>query len=237
MKNESILIGRTLNPDGKPVEGTGILLDINSPTAKLLLAQQTVIISNPVTKEYGAQVLVPNEWGETVIKGLGIIPPQSIGPPEHIHPNYEETFTVVEGSFVFLLNRKPHVIKQGEKMVVKRGITHTFKPADKEKMCSFLLEANPPGKLNEVIRTIWGLALEGKTDSKGKPKGILQGIAIGNELKDDTLIASPPLFVQRFMFMLFGKKAARKGFRGIYDKYTSDSFWKGRVEQINNELT
>ena len=229
--NETITIGRTINAQGLPVEGSGVSLDLNSPTAKLLLAQDVVIISNPVTKEYGASIQVMNERGESIEKGLGIIPPHSIGPPMHIHPNYDETFTVVEGAFEFILNKKPIIIKEGETITVKRGITHTFKSAEENKVCSFLLEANPEGKLNEVIRTIWGLAHDGKTNSKGQPKEFLQGIAIGNELKDDTLFVSPPPFIQRFMFKLLGKTATKKGFKGIYDKYTDDSFWTSKVEQ------
>jgi mannose-6-phosphate isomerase-like protein (cupin superfamily) len=234
MSEDTIFIGRKLNEQGKPVEGTGVALDKDSPTAKLLLAQNTVIIANPVTKEYGAAVKVKNEHGQIITKGLGIIPPNSVGPPEHIHPTYDETFTVVEGKFEFLLNKKSIIMSEGETVVVKRGTAHTFKPADK-KVCSFLLEANPQGKLNEVIRTIWGLALDGKTNSKGQPNEFWQGIAIGNELKDDTLFVSPPPFVQRFMFKLFGQTALKKGFKGIYDKYSEDNFWTSRIEQLTQK--
>lgn len=232
--SETILIGRSLDASGEPIEGTGVVLNRQSPTAQLLLARNVVVISNPVTNEYGAKIQVENEKGEFVEKGLGIVPPNSIGPPVHIHPTYDETFTVVEGSFEFILNKKPVIISKGEKVVVKRGMAHTFKPADESKICSFLLEANPEGKLNDVIRTIWGLAHDGKSNSKGQPNEFWQGIAIGSELKDDTLFVSPPPFVQRFMFKIFGRTASKKGYKGIYDKYTDDHFWNERVEQIRN---
>lgn len=231
MSTGTIIIGRTLDAQGNPVEGTGVVLTKNSPTATLLAGQNTVIIANPITKEYGAAISAQDR-GQLVVKGLGIIPPGSLGPPEHIHPSYDETFTVVEGSFDFLLNKKTTRISAGETVTVKRGTAHTFKPADQKRVCSFLLEANPPGKLNEVIRTIWGLAVDGKTDAKGQPKEFWQGIAIGSELKDDTLFVSPPPALQRLLFKLFGQTAKRKGYQGIYDKYSSDNFWTSHVEQL-----
>jgi quercetin dioxygenase-like cupin family protein len=232
---ETITIGQMLGYNATPIPGTGVVLNKYSPTAQLLLAQQTVLISNPVTQEYGAKVKVRNDKGELVFKGLGIIPPGCIGPPEHIHPTYDESFTVLEGSFDFLMNKKSRTIYEGETLIVKRGTPHTFKPADMTRINSMLVEANPPGKLQEVIRTIWGLAHDGKTNDKGQPKEFWQGIAIGYELQDDTLFVSPPPFVQRLMFTMFGKTALRKGYKGIYDKYVADSFWLERVQQMPQE--
>ncbi len=235
MTTETITIGRRLDDKGMPIEGTGVLLNIQSLTAKLLLAKQTIILSNPVTGEYGAQVEIANEKNEPVAKGLGIIPPGSIGPPEHIHPSYDEIFTVVEGSFEFLVNKKIKSITEGETIIVPKGVAHTFKPADKTKICSFLVEAQPKGKLQEVIRTIWGLAHDGKTNSKGQPKEFWQGIAIGSELQNDTLFASPPPSVQHLLFKLFAKTAFKKGYKGIYEKYEQDSFWTTRIEQLRQK--
>nr|WP_294936521.1 cupin domain-containing protein [uncultured Flavobacterium sp.] len=230
--NNVLEVGQTLDKNGNPVAGTGVVLKKNSPTAKLLFAQKTVLISNPITKEYGAEMQFRNDNGEVQIKGLGIIPPGCIGPPEHIHPSYDETFTVVEGSFDFLMNKKTKRVNEGETVIVPKGIPHTFKPADNSKVCSFLVTSDPPGKLQEVIRTVWALAHEGKTNSKGQPNEFWQGIAIGYELQDDTLFSAPPPFVQKIMFRLFGKTAVKKGYKGIYDEYVNDEYWMNKVNQI-----
>lgn len=232
MENTAITIGRTLNIDGKPLEDTGVVLQKDSVTAKLLLANHTVVLANPITKEYGALIEVRDDQNQIVKKGLGIIPPNASGPPKHIHPHYDEIFTVVEGAFDFFMDNKMVRINQGETVIVKKGIAHSFKPAQKNTVCSFLVQADPPGKLNEVIRTVWGLALDGKTNKKGQPNEFWQGIAIGKELKDDTLFVSPPPFIQKLMFSIFGKIASEKGYKGIYEKYSSDDFWIKRIEQI-----
>lgn len=232
MKRETIRIGQMKNDLGQPVPDSGVELYKDSPTARLLLAQPTIIITNVITKEYGARVHVTDKDGQIVIKGLGIIPPGCIGPPEHIHPTYDETFTVVEGSFEFLMNKKIHIAREGDTIVVPRGTAHTFRPADRERVCSFILEADPPGKLEEVVRTIFGLALEGKTNAKGQPNDFWQTIAIGSELKEDTLFVSPPPAIQKLLFNLFGKTARRKGYQGIYERYSDDEFWIKRVCQL-----
>lgn len=234
MDSNTIIIGRSMDSYGKPLLHTGVKIHKGSKTNQLLSSQNTVIISNPVTKEYGALLNFTNADGKQISKGLGIIPPGSLGPPKHIHPQYDETFTVIEGSFLFFLNNKTSTVKEGETLTVKKGTAHTFKPADNSKVSAFILEANPPGKLNEVIRTIWGLAHDGKTKPNGQPSEFLQGIAIGCELEQDTLFVSPPPFIQKTFFKLFGKMAAKKGFKGIYEKYTSDDFWMSRVEQFNS---
>jgi quercetin dioxygenase-like cupin family protein len=230
--SDQLEIGRTIDKNGIPVNGTGVWLNKHSATAKLLLSQPTIVISNPVTREFGARVQVQNSNGTLTTKGLGIIPPGCIGPPKHIHPNYLEEFTVVEGSFYFYLGNKKQMINSGEVVVVPPGMAHTFQPANTSQVNSFLVEAKPAGKLEEVIRTVWALAHEGKTNKKGQPNEFWQRIAIGYELNDDTLFVSPPPFVQKLMFRLFGKLAIKKGYKGIYDKYSADEYWMRRVEQI-----
>lgn len=100
-------------------------------------------------------------------------------------------------------------------------------------MASFLVEAKPVGKLNEVVHTIFGLAHDQKLVKKGRP-GIWHGIAIGKELSNDTYFSSPPVAIQRFMFRLFGKTATAKGYKAIYPEYGEDDFWRRKVEQIVN---
>jgi quercetin dioxygenase-like cupin family protein len=106
-----------------------------------------------------ARVQVQNSNGTLTTKGLGIIPPGCIGPPKHIHPSYSEEFTIVEGSFYFYLGNKKQMINSGEVVVVPPGTAHTFQPANTSQVNSFLVEAKPAGKLEEVIKTVWALGI------------------------------------------------------------------------------
>ncbi len=226
-----ITIGRTLDNLGKPIQGTGITLDSNSVSAKLLLSQKNMVLfTNPITNELGAAVELKNTDGSISHKGFAIMPPNASGPPEHIHPAYEEYFEVVEGEVLFSLNGKKIIMQAGEKVIVQKNVKHTFKPTGKNSI-SVLVEAKPIGKLNEVVHNIFGLAHDGKLDKKGQPK-FWQGIAFGNELQDDTLFTSPPIPVQKFMFKLLGNYAKKLGYSALYEEYMDDGFWKRRVEQI-----
>jgi mannose-6-phosphate isomerase-like protein (cupin superfamily) len=225
----TITIGQTLDGKGQPIPGTGVTLAADSPTAQLLRAHpNAVMISNPITREYGAALHSTGTDGVPVAKGLGIIPPGSLGPPEHIHPAYEEIFEVVEGQFTFWLSKKPRVVSAGDTITVPPGVAHTFRPVG-DQVAAFLLEARPAGQLNEVIRTIFGLAHDGQLDKKGRP-GFWQGIAIGNELRNDTLFTSPSPAIQRLLFKLLGKTAAKKGYQAVYPRYVDDAFWRSRVQ-------
>lgn len=225
------IIGRTLNKNGEPIEGTGVELNMEGPTFKLLATQENLIIfSNPVTSEYAASVDIKDENGNITTKGLGILPAGASGPPKHIHPSYEEEFEVVEGSAIFVLNNKEIIMHAGEKVIVPAGTAHTFRPHGKE-FLSVLVEARPLGKLNEVVHTIFGLAHDGKLDKKGRPN-FWQGIAFGSELSDDTVFTSPPPAIQRLIFKLFAKSAKKRGYKALYPEYMEDSFWKNRVEQL-----
>lgn len=225
------IIGRTLDKTGKPLEGTGVELNAEGPTFKLLSSQKNLILfSNPITCEYAASIDIIDENGISVTKGLGILPPGASGPPEHIHPSYEEEFEVVEGSALFILNKKETIMHAGDKVVVAAGTAHTFKPHGNS-ILSVLVVARPEGKLNEVVHTIFGLAHDQKLDKKGRPN-FWQGIAFGSELSKDTIFTSPPPAIQRFIFKLFAKSARKRGYQALYPKYMEDSFWKERVEQV-----
>ena len=228
---KTITIGRTLDKKGTPTEGTGVELNTDGATIKLLNAQKKIVLfSNPVTGEYAATVHVTDAQGVTTEKGLGILPPTASGPPMHIHPSYEEEFEVVEGSALFILDKKEVIMHAGDKIVVDKGVAHTFKPYG-DSILSVLVEARPAGKLNEVVHTIFGLAHEGKLDKKGQPN-FWQGIAFGSELSDDTVFTSPPPAIQRIVFKLFAKTALKKGYKALYPEYMEDEFWIKRVEQM-----
>lgn len=230
----NIIIGRTLNKSGEPIEGSGVELNMDGPTIQLLTTQKnTVFFSNPITGEFAASVDIPNEKGEIIGKGLGILPPGASGPPMHFHPSYEEEFEVVEGTAIFILNKKELIMKTGDKVVVEAGVPHTFRPQGNS-ILSVLVEARPIGKLNEVIHTIFGLAHEGKLNKKGQPN-FWQGIAFGSELSNDTVFTSPPPIIQKFIFKIFSNSAKRRGFKALYPEYMEDLFWIKRVEQLNIE--
>ena len=69
-----------------------------------------------------------------------------------------------------------------------------------------------------MIRTLWGLALDGKTNAKGLPS-MLQLVAIAREFDDVIVLRRPPPIVQSVLFGALGPLARLRGYRGTYPRY------------------
>ena len=60
-----------------------------------------------------------------------VVPPGFPGPALHVHPEFEETFYVVEGQIAVRLGHEAHEAGAGVVVVVPRGTAHTFaNPSD-----------------------------------------------------------------------------------------------------------
>lgn len=231
---EKIRICSTINPDGSIQEGSGIELDTGGPTAKLLQQVTTPLFSNPITGEIAGVLAFPEETNGEYMKGILISPAGASGPPEHFHPSYVEEFTIIEGEFIFLHNKELIFLKTGDKLSVQANEPHTFRPADKYKVNTFVVVARPPGLLTELVKTLYGLAHEGKLNKNGEP-GFLQAMALTKSLSNDTVFTKPPPMVQKIMASIFAPIASLRGYQAIYPEYIDESFWLKRVEQFVKE--
>jgi quercetin dioxygenase-like cupin family protein len=228
---QKIAIGRSLDENKNPIEGTGILVEVNSPTMKLFRANKSSLLyTNPISGEVGMAIHVKDKEGNLVERGLGIMPAGAVGPPEHIHPTYLEEFEVIEGKATFTVNGKERILGEGESIIVHPNTPHTFR-STKEEGLTIIVEARPEGRLREVVPTIFALAHEGKAGKKGEP-GFWQGIAMGADLQEDTLFTQAPIGLQKFLFKLLGPVANRKGYQSIYPEFLEEAYWRGKVEQL-----
>ena len=69
------------------------------------------------------------------------------------------------------------------------------------------------------------------------PKHFGKALPLAANKKDDTFFVTPPLFIQRIIFTHFGKTGLKKGFKGIYENYSKDSFRKSSIEQLKKNFT
>lgn len=76
--------------------------------------------------------------------GLG-----KVGPSLHIHFEQDEIFTVIEGSYRFVVGDATHILNPGETIFLPRNIPHTWiQLTDKGRMIYFL---QPAGKMEEFF--------------------------------------------------------------------------------------
>jgi mannose-6-phosphate isomerase-like protein (cupin superfamily) len=55
-----------------------------------------------------------------------VIPAGRIGPPLHLHPEFDELFYVLGGELVVRLGDEVRTVQEGETAYARRGLAHTF---------------------------------------------------------------------------------------------------------------
>ncbi|MFB6074184.1 MAG: cupin domain-containing protein [Haloarculaceae archaeon] len=225
--DETVTFGRTL-VDGDPVDD-GLTFPADSPTLDALAAATSPLISNPRLGEYGAGLVTAAETDGEYARALAITPPGARGPAEHYHPGYAESFEVIEGEFVVEIEGDPRTLGAGESLTVDPGTRHTFRN-ESDAYATCVVESRPAGRLEDVVRLLFGLGHDGKIAASGRP-GFLQAMVMADEMGDDTVFTSPPPAVQRLMAAVFGPVGRLAGYRASYPEYAEDAFWEARVEQ------
>ncbi|MFI5153206.1 MAG: cupin domain-containing protein, partial [Chitinophagales bacterium] len=94
----------------------------------------------------------------------------SDGPPLHYHNAFSETFKVQEGILYVQVGKEKKVLNVGESVLVPAGTPHRFynETSDEAKF-HITLQPGHTGMEN-FIKIFYGLASDGLTDIKGKPK-------------------------------------------------------------------
>ncbi len=95
---------------------------------------------------------------------------RSEGPPLHYHKTFSEKFEVQEGILNLQVGTVRKILKAGESVTVPAGTPHRFYN-EKDNQVKFLITLQPGhGGMENFIKIIYGLAADGLSDKKGKPK-------------------------------------------------------------------
>jgi mannose-6-phosphate isomerase-like protein (cupin superfamily) len=69
----------------------------------------------------------PTETGGAYVVLVGSFPPNTPGPPLHVHPDTDEAFYVADGDAAFLLGDREVAVTAGGLVYVPRGTPHTVR--------------------------------------------------------------------------------------------------------------
>ena len=175
------------------------------------------VYENPVTGERAVvRVGTEESGGELLVNDLYVRPGGAVM-GEHVHPNIEESFTVVRGRLGYRLDGREGVAKPGERLHVPRDTAHDWWNAGEEE-AHVIVEISPAARLEEMILNAFGLAQEGKTDAKGKPH-LLQLVLFAREYEDVVVFTKPPRVVQKILFGALAPVAWLLGYRASYPEY------------------
>jgi quercetin dioxygenase-like cupin family protein len=152
-------------------------------------------LENPVTGE----VLIFHETAaETAgerVRVEAVVKPNGFVAAAHVHPSQTERFDMLEGALDFRLGKEIVQAKTGDEIVVAPGTPHQFwNPGAGE--ARFLLDVRPALKFESLIETMFTLAAEGKTGSRGLPNPLRLAV-IAREHFDTVQLPFPPAALQR----------------------------------------
>ena len=135
-------------------------------------------------RRFGPGLTAKLEFGQSPDFAVfeGALPPESMGPPPHVHRNYDEAFYVLDGSVQFISDLAPRVCGTGSFVFVPRGSVHGF--ANPAAAPATMLVVTSPRAIELVERTY------DLFDDQGRPTDVdaIQALWASH----DTEIVGPP---------------------------------------------
>jgi quercetin dioxygenase-like cupin family protein len=187
------------------------------------------VIENPVTGERVVVRVGTEDSGGDLLAVDGYVKPGGAVTGEHVHPAIDERFTVVRGRVGFRIDGRESIAEPGEHLRVPPGTAHDWwNSGDEEALVR--VEIRPGARFEEMAINLFGLAQDGKTNSKGMPN-LLQAAIFAREFSDVLYFTRPPLWVQRLLFGSLARIARVLGYRGSYPKYLE----RGPSERVEVE--
>ena len=132
----------------------------------------------------------------------------------HVHPYQEERFEILDGSVGFMLGGKEFVEGPGEKLTVPTGTPHRFWNAGEEE-ARFVCEVRPALQFEQLIETMFALASDGKTNSRGLPNPLRLAV-IANATFDTVRLPFPPAWMQRMGLAMGAPVGRLLGYEPVY---------------------
>lgn len=174
------------------------------------------VIENPVTGERAIVRRAPASDRSPLVADLYARPGAAVV-GEHVHPASTETFTVVRGTLGVRLDGVESRAGAGTRIVVPPDTPHDWWNAGDD-TAWIIVEVDPGGRFETMIRNLFGLAADGRTDTTGRP-GLLQAALLAREFDDTIRFTTPPRAIQRSLFALLAPLARLRGLRGSYPQY------------------
>lgn len=183
-------------------------------------------IHNPVTGERWTALVRGADTGGRHVKGRGLLPPGTRPPGIHRHPHQDERVTVLSGRVCVRVGKVTRECGPGDSVFLPRGVWHDFWVVGDEP-AETIGEAEPALGIEMILATLAGLAQEGKTDKRGRPR-LVQGAVLGTFFGEVAEFRTPPPAVQRLLLPPLAALGRRRGLRPYYDRH----FEPGEIDAV-----
>jgi len=173
-------------------------------------------IYNPVQKDYVTFIETSGDTnGARTVVEVELAPGGGVG--LHFHKTYIEKFEVAEGELKVQLGKTVHALCAGQSATAEREVHHRFFSESKD-VCKFRVTLEPASRgFEESLQIGYGLARDGKCNSKGMPKDPLT-LAWLFSISESNLPGWRSVF--EFLLRAQAKKALKKGIdKELREKY------------------
>jgi quercetin dioxygenase-like cupin family protein len=137
---------------------------------------------------------------------------------EHYHPSLTERFRIVGGRLQVNLDGERRVLETGADVTILPGMVHDWSNASNEEEARVLVDVAPGRRFELMVTTLFGLANDGKSNSKGLPRPA-QLAVLAEEFADIVRFTKPPVAVQKLLFGPLALIGRARGYRGYYPEY------------------
>lgn len=177
-------------------------------------------LEHPVTGERIVWRQVARDTDGRLLSGNLFARPGGRPAAVHVHPFQEERFHVVRGLVRLHVAGSETLLSAGEEGVVPAGSAHTWSSVGEEE-AEVRVDITPALRTEQFFETFFGLAADGKTNSRGLPNPLRLAVLM-REYQDEVRLARPPAAVQRALFTPLAALGRALGYRGWYPAYSAD---------------
>ena len=178
------------------------------------MAKSGQVIENPAIGDRVVFRKTAQETGGKLLEFEIFVQAAAAGPPVHIHPHSEETFTVLEGSLDASVDGRKMSIEAGEVLSIAAGTPHTWWNSG-ESEAHVLVQFSPASRMETFLETFYGLARDGKTNAAGVPS-LLQLAVTAPTYFEVNHLANPPLPLQKALFGVLRPIGRLMGYKADY---------------------
>lgn len=234
-----LTIGERLDDEGNPIQGTGFEYDSDGEVAELIAQRTSPIFYTPGPDEWIWQLVGSDESNGEFDRFVAVCPAGNQGTITHYHPNFDELFKGVSGTFVLQADGEEVILEAGEEFMVKKGVVHSFRCIGDDGTHGVLVAETYPGLgFLEFLYNAFGLAIEGKSKSTGDPK-LLQAMVMMRGFRTSTgrsptdlIVPTPPgPTVIAIASRILAPLGRLLGYKPDYPHYREEEFWAKHINQ------
>lgn len=154
--------------------------------------------------------------GERLIGDMYVRPGGAVA-GKHVHAYITERFKVVSGTVRFHLGGRDDIARPGDEVEVPPGVVHEWANAGDEE-AHVLVEIRPAERFELMIENLYGLANDGKSNTKGVPR-LLPLALFAREFRQEGEFIRPPRVLQHLLFGAIAPIARARGYKAIDPEY------------------